>query len=177
MKPKKTTKAAIAATEAARDAIEVTRKSSQAELRAYIHLENIEITGLEPGSTEVPRIAVVLKNHGLTPAHKVRDMGATQVLYSEDAHLTIDDDVPRTNMDIGPSQQLTRTHFLKVATWKQYKDDVFAKRGDLYIFGRVIYEDAFGETRHTNYRAKLFVHKFPEKGIEMVVSAEGNEST
>ena len=104
-------------------------------------------------------------------------MGATQVLYSEDADLTIDDDVPQTNMDIGSSQQLTRTHFLKVATWIQYKDDVFAKRGDLYNFGRVIYEDVFAKTRHTNYRAKFFVHKSPEMGIEMVVSAEGNEST
>ena len=56
-KPRMKTMPAIAATEAARDAIEVTRKSSQAELRAYIHLENIEITGLEPArqkSRELP---------------------------------------------------------------------------------------------------------------------------
>ncbi|NMM43261.1 hypothetical protein HH303_02145 [Rhodospirillaceae bacterium KN72] len=159
------------ATEAARDAVDVTERTAKAQLRAYISPEKVSFYEHQEGWLFV---GVVLKNVGQTPANDTTSRVKCAIIPTHevsDYRFLIDDPPPLGT--IGPSQVIT-------ARFIQPGGNDFADRfaeienntHTFVVWGTARYVDAFGETQTTNFRYKYSIFSDDFTPLE-----QGNDST
>jgi hypothetical protein len=158
---------------ATRDLVKGAEKTARSELRAYVGVVNVTLTGVV--ATDSPLVAIRFKNFGKTPAYEV----ATWM----DCVLEIAD-APEKSLKFGkewsgssiinPDDSFTTRSTREVISEEDAKaviDDV--KR--LYFRGGVRYRDAFGKKRETIFgfetRGNLIATK------HMMVSVGRNNAT
>ena len=126
---------------------------SSAELRAYVGIEWVTVSGFSVGET--PNAEIRTKNFGQTPAHQF-DVFCYLALASADREnsLAIPDIKKHTPSSLPPSGSSISYPSLNRA-WTQECADAFAAGSlNAYIFGEARYVDAFGQRRTTSFRNK-----------------------
>jgi hypothetical protein len=173
---RKSMKVAEVAATAAERSVETMQDTARRQLRAYVSIDRAWIEFLEPG---VPKVTVVVKNAGLTPAHNLRHwihqwieryplttqlptppngfVTSSSVLGSGATH----------NMQIKHPQPIINPSFI---------DKIGTSEGTIYVYGEIHYKDVFGHEHITKYR---LMHGGPEKSSPGVLSPceDGNEAS
>lgn len=171
------------AADAARESVENAKTSAERQLRAYINVREAKVKWRldETISRHRFSIAVKVTNAGQTPARKATGW------------------IDHKSVDIGenpcPFQKLTGHEQPSVtvygpgqSTWFAYSPIVFLEddeeviawstgRKRLYVWGRVDYEDAFGESRWTIFRFEMPQEACGPKGGRFRACADGNDYT
>jgi hypothetical protein len=95
-----------------------------------------------------------LENVGSTPANNVRSFARSAILpfpLPDDFKLPALDQEAPTNF-IGPHQSFLLTGYAdQIYSDEEVEELKTGAKKRLYVYGSVTYEDAFGETRHTNF--------------------------
>jgi hypothetical protein len=145
------------------------RKTSRAELRAYVFPEKARLLdGTNPKLREdnvgVPAAEVVIKNFGNTPARNVRHCGALILVpmnFAEEPrhHPGLEAYIGST---LAPGAWQTGIYALSGAPIEDLDGrfclshlgvhDIRAGTWALMLYGKILYEDGFGNSRMTEYR-------------------------
>jgi hypothetical protein len=151
------------------------QKSSERQMRAYIFIEKREIEFIDG----VPRINLVMRNEGKTPAHDVVVYGHASIAPCPWNNFPIEKSgkVRRSKEVLGPNgwrdkQQVELTRDSYVAN----QGDIEASRMAVYAYGEITYRDAFGRDCWTKYRYfwNGDIHKRRKFG--MAADSQGNEA-
>ncbi|WP_181172930.1 hypothetical protein [Mesorhizobium sp. B2-7-3] len=182
----RTLNANTAAVEQARTANDIAGRSNEAQLRAYLAVQSIEI--IQTGSEWMPNIRIKFKNFGQTPAYDLtnicdydfqdRKSGRKPRRQVRGARLLVG------KMDLAPTQDMTSTLLISMGEWARRKPMLELNKNreietDLYVFGKLHYRDAFSNkpNRWTEYRFRLDVDEdgvIDGEGFHL--TQEGNES-
>jgi hypothetical protein len=175
---------------AAEDGVKHARTSAEQQLRAYVMVESISViypskSQLRPPSGGGPArehlVAFVkVKNSGATPARKVTGLVRCD-RFAQAAECAIPDR-PQGNGGsvIGPGHSDKFEYREKVVNAAQFTSDIAALRTgplNLYVWGRIDYEDAFEQERVTFFRHVARRDRIDDDGAEVIACAEGNDYT
>jgi hypothetical protein len=161
-------------------AIGVSERSTQLQLRAYVHMEDISIVDENPKHAVI--FSIKFRNIGNTPAYRVSSIIDTTVSIAGKPSF----DPPQQRglyYSLGPNQQHTTTVSFSIEIWRDIIRPVLvASAGSIYVFGEIRYYDAFQdqaveEPRFTRFRSELIL---ADDGIakgSFVYSDEGNEAS
>jgi hypothetical protein len=139
--------------EAASRMAQTMKETAERQLRAYISVETQQLRDKE-GKSIPGRAGFMIKNRGLTPAHKVRHWARTLVReYPLNGPLTEKEGKSGSMTVLAPGEEQVITLPFPPVTEQQTGDAIEWKIA-MYFYGEVIYEDAFGVERHTRF--KLF---------------------
>ena len=166
--------AALVAVGAALCANRIARKSAEAQLRAYVNITSAEIVGTKE---QCPNFRIHLKNTGVTPAYAPLHSHNTLVCPPGEERFIYDQGGFKPLPVLGPGRGIMRTTILSKLDWMLIKNQI--AKGDLvfYVFGEVVYRDAFDRRQTTYYRYTLFID---DEGItdgELAVCDDGNDAT
>jgi hypothetical protein len=131
------------------------KDTAQRQLRAYMGVSKIFLNLAIP---TIPQGSVEVKNFGQTPAYKVRQwIGITMGRYPLTSPLQKSPHIQASVAVVSPGV----SHASVVSLKKAVPENVVigTLETTVYVYGEVIYEDAFGEERHTEYR---FIYGGPE---------------
>lgn len=162
-------KAAQLAAAIARETLEITQRSAESQLRAYVFTEKPTIAKFAPFT-----IKVTIKNAGQTPAYRCRIEFSCTVGTAFDSANAKTHVHPGANLGPGQSSHLhfyAATEMVGEISAVDFSDD-----RTLWLFGVISYEDAFGKFRSTKFRHYLSVKKM-EVGAGMSLAIAGNEAT
>lgn len=160
------------------------RRTSRAELRAYVFPDTVVITprtreDVEPKSDRgKPKCLIIIRNTGQTPAYKVRHWGNMDLLPVEaESSLA----TPHLNLSakssIPPGGANTKVCGLDRKLTPA--EGTLIKKGALafFIWGRIEYEDTFGRTHYSNYRM-IGTGRWPlPEDANPLFCEEGNDAT
>ena len=138
----------------AQQSVAQNRDPNVRSLRAYLTLGLGAVIPQDATTNYHFEIRMNLENVGSTPAYNVRSVARAAVLpfpLPADFQLPILDEKLPTNV-VGPHQTFVLTGIADQIYSDQDVDE--AKQGidkHLYVYGAIDYQDAFGETRHTNF--------------------------
>ena len=156
-----------------RRSIEHARLATERELRAYISVETFKIGAFhEPG-----KFGIILKiiNTGKTPAYEL-------VFQSNSIRDSLDGKfIPKVSHSgdgskttVGAGRELYGTEECDGLS----KDEVLSlinKQNTLFLYGSVMYKDAFGKNRETTFR--FFLSEVQKDSFALLMHADGNVST
>jgi hypothetical protein len=140
--------------DAAKKAVELSDKTAERQLRAYIYIDEAHM--VSHGDNEFWRAQVVFKNFGQTPAYGVvtptdfyRSVSSTTYDFQEPPA-----DLSLTPNDWGPGQKISVFAKSDQAFTKEEADRFRNESWVIFIQGVIKYKDAFGNERRTNFRLK-----------------------
>lgn len=164
---------AVAATERS---VETMQDTARRQLRAYVSVDRAWIEFPEPG---IPKVNVVVKNAGQTPAHNVH-----QWIHQWIAKYPLTTQLPTPPNGFVMSSSLLgagATHDMQIEhphpiIEPSFMDKIGTTEGTIYVYGEIHYMDVFGNEHFTKYR---LMHGGPEKPPAGVLSPceEGNEAS
>jgi hypothetical protein len=143
-----TANAAKDSADVARDAVKLSDKTAERQLRAYVNNVSTIIRNVEVG--KVPEVRVEIKNWGQTPAYRVRHIGSYTLAVFPWSGVTSPPPYQSESI-IGPGSNafmLLKGHALAAEHVAGLNDGSLA----IYIEGSITYKDAFDHDRFTNYR-------------------------
>jgi hypothetical protein len=165
---------ASSATRAAQDAVEVTRTAAERQLRPYLLIDRTVGDGMALGAT--PKITVIAKNTGVTPAFNIRHVVRIDLVPS-----ALDFDYPDVPAD-GLGSTATAGHETA------YEFSIFTRRplnredcdmlvggGSIVVWGRITYTDIDGNPYWSDFRASSTIR--PDGTITLTGNPEGNDAT
>jgi hypothetical protein len=150
-------------------------KTAERQLRAYVGITKATMSNFGVG--QILRMSMTIKNSGQTPAYRLTQhysiMGGE---YPRKEPLP-QVDTPGRFSTLGPGE----VHILEIPLQGPLPGSAYSQitNGDaaIYVWGRVIYEDAFGYNRETRF-SYIFGGRFGiHPGGAVVPSEEGNWST
>src|SRR5712664_1345441 len=162
---------------ATRDLVHDAEKTAERQLRAYLVLDEANITRFVAGQTI--EFHGIIRNTGQTPAYDID--GYTGIMY--DAFplpypfpVISTAGFQESRAVLGRDQVVHARIPTKPAPTQETIDAINAGKMAVYVFGRVTYRDAFGIGRYTNYR--LFYSR-PNEGAGLLspLGKEGNEAS
>ena len=130
------------------------RIASERQLRAYISAKPSNLRGFIVG--QIPTAQFIVLNHGQTPAYKIRHIAIVDVvehpiLPTQPNPLVIDENEPIPTLVLHPRSDMeSGANGIRKITAEDIERVLKGTDYALYLFGLVIYEDAFGEERRTN---------------------------
>jgi len=147
------------------------RKSSERQLRAYMCIDTVTGAYDDAGLFSVE---VKLTNAGQTPAYKADNWTAIgfRVVPPDRGMGPGESRTPHSVM-IGPG--LHKTNSVSRIPTPTEIELMQAKKGAIFVWGRMDYIDAFGEPRWTEFRTYTF--ETSGRGIGMRNHPDGNEAT
>lgn len=154
------TGAAIRAANAAEDTIGHMRETSKRQLRAYVHVADVNILYMD--SEWCPNIRIRVKNYGQTPAYKVSNRSGNMMALIGEPVFSLPETIAHFS-DLGPSQDQITTMIVSLSFWDQLlKPAVKGHAPPFFVFGQITYFDAFqdcaSEDPHvTRYRFQLHI--------------------
>lgn len=162
------------ATDAARQALSVTREGMQRQLRAYVHATNADPGALVLG--EKFSISVTIKNLGATPATKMRSRYGIAIVQNPHAHIVeYPPELPIAESTLGPGLE----YIIHIPTRGPLTANELSllqtKNAYVMMFADITYEDVFGEARETTIR--FVVDKMTEDRLHVRPTLVGNTST
>lgn len=126
---------------------------AQRQLRAYICVSRSQLK-IGRGTLEAQ---IDIKNYGQTPAYEVRHWINKWI---ERHPLTVDLPEPPGTFQMSKSIIGPNDFHIMAGSWDIPVDlAIGSAQATVYIYGKVVYKDAFGVERHTNYR---LMHGGPE---------------
>lgn len=139
------------------------RKSSEAQIRAYISIKNYALHTFSDGkggATSI-RLDFEIWNGGQSPAYNCSHMGNLMILSSDEAAAIIGEADGRTKtgnripyvVHIGEHMSVEISS--AVAFTKEQVDQTLEDRKSLYVFGLCEYQDAFGKQKYTEFCMRL----------------------
>lgn len=125
------------------------KEATQRQLRAYLGVSKVLLSFERPG---LPEGLIEIENFGITPAYKVRQMIGIALGRYPAAELP-----EPANKSASGSVSVIHPHVKhvsRVTLKKTLPPNVILGTADptVYVFGEVLYEDAFGQERRTAYR-------------------------
>jgi hypothetical protein len=157
------TRAAFAGTRAANAAIEQSERHAQQQLRAYLAMVPEAAGGFFAG--DVVTIELRPRNHGQTPAYKIRHMFEIEVLPYPLPKVFVFPKPTRvvaTNFTAFPQGQDKTWFNAKAATQAADITSVANGAATLNIWGTTFYNDAFGNTHSVDFNAYVGGIEFVE---------------
>lgn len=156
--------------------VETMQDTAKRQLRAYVSIDRAWIEFPEPG---VPRVTVVIKNAGQTPAHNLHHWIHQWI---ETYPLRVKLPEPPEGFVMSASLLGTgATHNMQITSPQPIiKSPFFEQIGTpdatIYVYGEVTYRDVFGQKHFLKYR---LMHGGPHKSPPGILSPceEGNEAT
>lgn len=149
--------------------IEISRRTSKRQLRAYITI-TVDHEG-RWGAGDTPEVKFLIANTGQTPARNVRFAGRAEISDSNDIDMpTLTDDAAR--MVIGAGQEDEKIIEANRDFFSDDIDEMFASRRCVVCSGMVTYSDVFGDEWKTSV-AVFFTG--PDFGIRYC--RDGNDAT
>jgi|WetSurMetagenome_2_1015567.scaffolds.fasta_scaffold146597_1 hypothetical protein len=158
---------------------ELTRRTAQRQLRAYVSVDTTTIidgTNLAPpppiDRTDQPGIWIVIKNAGSTPANRVIHWGTMDVstLDRENTFAAPKKMVTSPTSYILPGGACTKGLWLNRQLSEQEKTDIRAGSRAIYVYGAIEYVDVFKRKRRTEYRLKYSGSPWPPLGNNAALS-------
>ena len=170
------------------------RKSSERQLRAYVLLEGgnvydaskIGLSSIQSGVKILPEwtnyvaMDMTIKNSGQTPARKVRHWAQLAICTAAEEHTL----VPPITLDeqqasvIGPGTPITKSLvLLPFPLAEPVLTQLKNHEKGIYLYGKIVYEDWFGEERHTVYRLRYSGIWPPIPSGNLTFSLAGNDAT
>jgi hypothetical protein len=150
----------------------IARDSERRQLRAYVNIEKVTITGVDiPGRAQ---IEIHVTNAGLTPARGVHMRGsARKDIYPAEKPFVLSTDAPiKSRRDVGPGHSFNPKIGFNISE-KQIREIEQGKYA-IWMFGDIKYRDVFGVDHSTSYR---FIYGGDYTKADRMMSCEaGNES-
>jgi hypothetical protein len=150
-------------------------KTAERQLRAYVGITEATVSDFAVG--QILRVSMTIKNSGQTPAYKVTQhysiMGGEYPRKDPLPQVI----VPGGSSTLGPGE----VHLLEIPLHGPLPSSAYSQitsgGAAIYIWGRVMYEDAFGYNRETRF-SYIFGGRFGvHRGGAVVPSEDGNIST
>ena len=158
-----------------------TRNTSRRELRAYVFADSVGVYLLK---SQTPRSengkvgsTIVIRNSGQTPAYDVVhwcSLVCHPIHREEELVIPLITDVVKTNLPPGGAMHANRRIIAHLTRHDQ--QEMREGRSALYVFGRIVYRDAFNRMQHTIYRFAYAGWPLPE-GLSMNFALKGNQAT
>lgn len=166
-----------------RQTIDTMDSTAERQLRAYVLPENAGIIDglmMDPPRAEfmnVPGIGLVIKNTGQTPAHKVASRADIAVIPMTDQAGLLAPEVKEVFFStLGSGTFFTKSLRLPRALTAEEIHDINEGTKGIFIWGRIIYRDAFKKPHHCDFRLYYSGKYPPSKGAILNFSETGNES-
>ena len=152
------------------------------QLRAYVSVSSAIITFPRP---DAPQAQLEIKNCGNTPAYDVRQWTH---MWIEDYPLKVVLPVPPPDFKMASAiLQQGCVHTMVLKKYPPVPAEsiklIGTPEGTVYVYGKIMYRDAFGKERSTNYRLMYggpeSIHNMPEsKALEHILrpDVEGNDA-
>jgi hypothetical protein len=139
---------------AAEQSLAVYKDANVRQMRAYLTVGLGSVVQQDPTTNYRFEVRMTLENVGNTPAYNVRSVARAAVLpipLPSDFQMPALDQKAPTNV-IGPHQNFILTGIADRIYPSEDVDEI--KNGlkeHLYVYGAITYDDAFGQSRHTNF--------------------------
>jgi hypothetical protein len=162
------------ASAAAEASVVVASDTAKKQLRAYVYVDEITVENIDDPTNAYAKI--MIKNGGQTPAYELRNKTGRVIRLVND-----DSDFPMIGpVETGSKSVMNPTGISKIRVDLDYSNDVISAIQDgrviLFLFGRIIYRDAFGDEQESCFRCMYSgLHRDPKGG--MTFCSEGNEAT
>jgi hypothetical protein len=145
-----------------------TRKTGERQLRAYVL--NFS-ANLFDGSTmpqafvdrsDQPGVSLVLKNHGQTPAYRVRHVCEIVIApVSNESRMFVPPGLNDPGFVLGPDATSSMAKWLNRPITPQEQAAIVGGGMAIYVFGRIEYLDAFKKPRWSTYRLRHCGNAWP----------------
>lgn len=164
--------------DAAHETVAVTRDMAERQLRAYIGIARVRLTGLGGGDAG---LWIKLKNYGQTPARDVR----IRLIYrflppaSDLSLLSVDGEAPSICGVIESGQTFTIVPTIDRMIIMENDDAIASQSGMFFVVGEVTYTDISRCTRRRTFAFDIPAgHFYRAQGtVQMFTCPFGNEST
>lgn len=131
------------------------RRSSEAQLRAYITVEPGGINAAEDGMYRIP---YKIANQGQTPAYNISIFGDILIMGGGDPRVFDPEEDGRlgeaeafSDITIGPQSNIWNFAYQPEDLFAPYLTEIDQKESAIIHYGFIEYKDAFGHTRRTSY--------------------------
>jgi hypothetical protein len=154
------------------------RESSERQLRAYVHIEDIVMSEMNSGYDAI--IQVIIRNYGQTPARWITNTyQCLPMVRPTEPGFTLNAQQTAELGDLAPTQKTYSTFPYPYALWQSIKTDISTKTTTFYVFGRIDYRDVFERPRWSEYRfyLKIGATGIPDEESLVVDSRAGNRTT
>jgi hypothetical protein len=152
----------------------IMRRTARRQLRAYVFITTAEIGDID--DSQNLHASVSIKNSGQTPAYDLINRGAITIrearlrgdLWPEDK------DASLSKTALGPGEVLGKYFSARPLTTEE-RAAVRSGTHAIYVYGEILYKDAFRRRRHSRYR---FMHggETAIRSRQLVICDEGNEA-
>ncbi|WP_415013724.1 hypothetical protein [Brevundimonas sp.] len=166
------------AANSAEEIVDVTRRSAERQMRAYLSIRRVQIEDFKVG--EYPKVTIDLRNTGQTPAKRISariDMRRSNKW--EDERASFQNPVHTSRLEIGGQCDTSQTLAADlIALTDDQEIGFMAGEWGYAVFGLITYRDVFGKLRRLTFRghADHWGLKEPEK-VQVFVSTKGVRST
>jgi Na+-transporting methylmalonyl-CoA/oxaloacetate decarboxylase gamma subunit len=145
--------AAERAADATTASVDLARSTAEKQLRAYVLVTNIAISGVEPDAT--PTANIIFKNSGQTPASDLQVFVAMALIDYPPKSQPIDDEPsPVGSVTVlGPNSEYVVPAALIGHLGTDQYIAIHSGAQAIHIVGTIKYRDAFGISRHTNFNS------------------------
>jgi hypothetical protein len=152
----------------------IMRRTARRQLRAYVFITTAEIGDID--DSQNLHASVSIKNSGQTPAYDLINRGAITIrearlrgdLWPEDKEASL------SKTALGPGEVLGKYFSARPLTTEE-RAAVRSGTHAIYVYGEILYKDAFRRRRHSRYR---FMHggEAAIRSRQLVICDEGNEA-
>jgi hypothetical protein len=152
--------AVAANTKAANEGLGLSKDANARMMRAYLNIGFGGVINQDKTTNYCFEVRMILQNNGNTPAYKVRNIARVSLLP---VPLPSDFDFPLAPLSGGGSVGVLGPHqnfILNPVADQIYSDEdvhdiQFGGAKQLYVYGTVTYEDAYGVERHINFSQRI----------------------
>lgn len=165
--------------EAAQHAVQIAAETARKDLRAYVGVNEInwELDGdWQQDNGSLPTIKIKYENYGETPAFKLEAFLDYIISKNEEVAGFSLPNKTKSSTVLMPGQEHYLGKFLSAQPWGIYSKYIINGSMHLFAFGRIEYEDTYGEKRFSNFRARLMVDAQGIMKAQFVLCAEGNDA-
>src|SRR6266446_1647796 len=122
-------------------------QTAERQLRAYVHVRDVRMLLMNSGYD--PNIHVIIKNYGQTPASSITNTFKCIPILDRTREREFNFDQAQTVelADLAPTQRVFSTPQLSINYWASIKPLLHGKQQMFYVFGRIDYQDVFGQAR------------------------------
>lgn len=167
---------AKAATNAAQDAVAVTRDLGQRQVRAYVSILGANV--FDCGIGKQPKIVITIKNTGQSPAKnlKIRSVFAHGTDASLRPKLKLDSRAPPVALELGAGLELNHGGEITSIMTEPWLRKIASGKEQFLAAGFITYKTVFGETRRVTFRFHSGSGDIRDNRVILYVATRHNHS-
>lgn len=169
-------KEASLATQAANDAVAITREIGERQLRAYVHVTRIGLEQVNNDECE-PAVRVSYKNFGQSPAQQV--INKFHIIFKGGGEIPFKrrpTEKEESGFTLGPTQERHSVMPAPLDNLHNFREKLTQGTTTMFVKGEITYVDVFDRPRFTRYHFRLHIE--PEglaDTTSFLVCEDGNE--